>query len=182
MSILKPFEIAACALTGMALVLAAPLSAQGRQPSPKAEDVALTPLTDLNITSKDVPEILLRAVTDVYAVDGMTTCNSLTAEILRLDEALGDDYDAYAEGKGGIDVGRAAQGLVGSIIPFRGLVREVTGAASKDRDMQAAYTAGMVRRGFLKGMGLQRGCAVPARPADRPAPSADDQEEKAGEE
>lgn len=182
MSILKRFEFTACALTGIALIAAAPLAAQGRQPSPKAEDVALTPLTDLNITSKDVPEVLLRAVADVYAMDGMATCNSMTAEILRLDEVLGDDYDGYAEGKGGIDVGRAAQGLVGAIIPFRGLVREVTGAASKDRAMQAAFTAGMVRRGFLKGIGQQRGCAVPARPADRPEPGPEDQEEKAGEE
>lgn len=182
MSILKQFNLSASLLAGLTLAVSAPLAAQGRQPSPKVEDVALTPLTDLNITSKDVDEILLRAVADPYASDGMTTCNSLTAEILRLDEVLGEDYDAYAEGKGGIDVGRAAQGLVGSIIPFRGLVREVTGAAGKDREMQAAFTAGMVRRGFLKGIGQQRGCAVPARPAERPEPEPDDQEEKAGKE
>ncbi|MFN3988929.1 MAG: hypothetical protein ACK4IS_01585 [Erythrobacter sp.] len=164
----------------------APLAAQGRQPSPDVGDVALTPLTDLGITAKDVPEVLLRAVSDPYASEQLHTCNSLTAEILRLDAVLGDDYDAYAEGKGGIDVGRAAQGLVGSIIPFRGLVREVSGAASKERAMQAAYTAGMVRRGFLKGLGQERKCAVPARPAERPAPEPaaepDSEAQKAGKE
>jgi hypothetical protein len=182
MFILKQFDLIAPALAGLALVAAAPLAAQGRQNSPNVEDVALTPLTDLGITSKDVPEILLRAVIAPYDSDTMHTCNSLTAEIMRLDEVLGEDYDAYAEGKGGIDVGRAAQGLVGSIIPFRGLVREVTGAAGKDRAMQAAFTAGMVRRGFLKGLGEERKCAVPARPRDRPAPEPEDQTNEAGEE
>jgi hypothetical protein len=43
-------------------------------------------------------------------------------------------------------------------------VREVTGAASNERALQAAYTAGMARRAFLKGLGRGRGCAYPARP------------------
>ena len=51
-----------------------------------------------------------------------------------------------------------------SILPFRGILREVTGAAENDRALRAAYTAGMVRRGFLKGLGLGRGCKYPARP------------------
>jgi hypothetical protein len=50
---------------------------------------------------------------------------------------------------------------------FRSIVREATGAASNERALQAAFTAGMVRRGFLKGVGLGRGCKYPARP--RPA-------------
>jgi len=184
MPILMRSDTLALAAGLSALLTGAPLGAHGTQPSPDVDDVALTPLTDLGITSKDVPEVLLRAVSDVYASGQLHTCNSLTAEILRLDEALGDDYDAYAEGKGGIDVGRAAQGLVGSIIPFRGLVREVSGAASKERAMQAAYTAGMVRRGFLKGLGQERQCAVPARPAERPAaePEPEAETQEAGKE
>ena len=51
-----------------------------------------------------------------------------------------------------------------SILPFRGVVREVTGAAVNERLLRAAYTAGMARRAFLKGWGLGRGCAYPARP------------------
>ncbi|HSF11433.1 MAG TPA: hypothetical protein VLA50_00535, partial [Erythrobacter sp.] len=56
------------------------------------------------------------------------------------------------------------QSVVGSILPFRGILREVTGAASNDRELRAAYTAGMVRRSFLKGLGMGRGCEYPARP------------------
>lgn len=154
-----------------ALLAGSPLAAQAQQSSPDVGDVAMTPLTDLGIAAKDVPDALLRALVDPYASGTLHTCNSLTAEILRLDEVLGEDYDAYAEGKGGFDVGRAAQSVVGSVIPFRGLVREVSGAASKERAMQAAVTAGMVRRGFLKGLGQERKCAVPASPRERPAPA-----------
>lgn len=162
---------------------ATPLAAQAQPDRPDVGDVAMTPLNDLGIANKDIPEILLRAVLGPYAMEHMHTCNSMTAEILKLDDALGEDYDAYAEGEGGFDVGRAAQGLVGSFIPFRGVVREVSGAAGKDREMAAAITAGMVRRGFLKGIGQERGCDVPARPKDRPAPDASDEgTEKAEEE
>jgi hypothetical protein len=165
------------ALLAACLVMSAPLAAQVQQPGPDVGDVAMTPLNDLGIANKDIPDILLRAVIDPYARKGMVTCNSMVAEIGRLDEVLGEDYDAYAQGKGGFDVGRLAQGVVGSIIPFRGVVREVTGAASKDREMAAAITAGMVRRGYLKGWGQQRGCKVPARPRDRPAPEPETEAE-----
>lgn len=159
---------------------AAPLAAQAQPDRPDVGDVAMTPLNDLGIANKDIPEILLRAVLGPYEMEHMHTCNSMTSEILKLDDVLGDDYDAYAEGKGGFDVGRAAQGLVGSFIPFRGVVREVSGAAGKDREMAAAITAGMVRRGFLKGVGQERGCEIPARPKDRP--ESEEDTEKAEEE
>lgn len=78
---------------------------------------------------------------------------------------LGADYDiAEDDGEKRISEGRIGQSVVGSVIPFRGLVREATGAAEADRNLRAAYTAGMVRRSFLKGWGLGRGCAYPARP------------------
>ena len=48
--------------------------------------------------------------------------------------------------------------LVDSIIPFRGLVREVSGAASSERRVQIATYAGVARRGFLHGMYRARGC------------------------
>ena len=46
---------------------------------------------------------------------------------------------------------------------FRGILREVTGAAGNDRALRAAFTAGMARRAFLKGLGQGKGCAYPAR-------------------
>jgi hypothetical protein len=134
-------------------------------PEPDAKEVAKTPLRDLNIDGRDIPEVLQTAARDPYATAGMGQCDTLVTQIAALDAVLGADYD-IAEDDGGdrISEGRIGQSVVGSIIPFRGILREVTGAADNDRALRAAYTAGMVRRAFLKGWGLGRGCAYPARP------------------
>lgn len=77
---------------------------------------------------------------------------------------LGPDYDFLDRPEGELRPGNIAKGLVGSLIPFRGIVREVTGAAGDERDLLYAITAGMTRRGFLKGLGKGRGCDYPAAP------------------
>jgi hypothetical protein len=152
------------ALAALAAALAAPVQAQV-MPEPDAREVAKTPLRDLNIDARDVPEVLQLAVADPYATKGLGQCNSLVSAIADLDRVLGADYDiAEDDGSDRISEGRIGQSVVGSVIPFRGILREVTGAADNDRKLRAAYTAGMVRRAFLKGWGLGRGCAYPARP------------------
>jgi hypothetical protein len=134
-------------------------------PEPDATEVAKTPLRDLNIDARDVPPVLAAAATDPYATKGLGKCPAIVAEIAALDSVLGADYDiAEGDSRDRISEGRIGQAVVGSILPFRGILREVTGAASNDRELRAAYTAGMVRRAFLKGWGLGRGCAYPARP------------------
>lgn len=134
-------------------------------PEPDATEVAKTPLRDLNIDARDIPEVLQIAVRDPYATQGMETCDALVTTIASLDSVLGADYDiAEDDGEKRLSQGRIGQSVVGSILPFRGILREVTGAAGNERALRAAYTAGMVRRAFLKGWGLGRGCAYPARP------------------
>jgi len=148
-----------------ALALALPAEAQV-MPEPDVTEVAKTPLRDLNIDARDIPEVLQAAARDPYASKGLGECNALVAEIAALDSVLGADYDiAQSDGRDRISEGRIAQSVVGSVIPFRGILREVTGAADNDRNLRAAYTAGMVRRAFLKGWGLGRGCPYPARPS-----------------
>ncbi|WP_245804490.1 hypothetical protein [Erythrobacter tepidarius] len=138
-------------------------------PEPDAAEVAKTPLRDLNLDARDIPELLKQAMENPYATARLKSCNAIIADIAELDEVLGADYDiAEASEGGGINVGRIGQKVVGSIIPFRGILREVTGAADADRALRAAFTAGMVRRGFLKGLGLGRGCRYPARPKPLP--------------
>lgn len=151
-------------LAALTAIAAYPAAAQV-MPEPDATEVAKTPLRDLNIDGRDIPEVLQVASRDPYATQGMENCNALVTAIADLDTVLGADYD-IAEDEGGIrfSEGRIGQSVVGSILPFRGIVREVTGAAGNDRALRAAYTAGMVRRAFLKGWGLGRGCAYPARP------------------
>jgi hypothetical protein len=156
------WPIIAASLAGLCTGVAA-----GAQvvPEPDAAEVARTPLRDLNIDARDIPEVLQQAARDPYSIAGMHSCNALVSEIARLDMVLGADYDiAEATGEKRLSEGRIGQSIVGSIIPFRGIVREATGAARADRTLRAAYTAGMARRAFLKGWGLGRGCAYPARP------------------
>ena len=99
----------------------------------------------------------------------MQSCQGLSSAITGLDDALGDDIDvAYAKSgqeKAGNSVGSVAKSVIGSFIPFRGIIREVSGANAQERDWQRALYAGSVRRAFLKGVGEQRGCGYPARSA-----------------
>lgn len=161
---IRPALALTAALAALAGLAAAPVEAQV-MPEPDAEEVAKTPLRDLNIDARDIPEVLQAAVRAPYSTAGLGKCNALVSAIADLDTVLGADYDiAQDDGERRISEGRIGQSVVGSVIPFRGLVREATGAAEADRNLRAAYTAGMVRRSFLKGWGLGRGCKYPARP------------------
>jgi hypothetical protein len=152
------------ALAALACFAAMPATAQV-MPEPDAAEVAKTPLRDFNIDARDIPEVLQAAARDPYARAGLGKCDTLVRQIADLDMVLGADYDiSDDDGEKRLSQGRVGQSVVGSIIPFRGILREVTGAAGNDRDLRAAYTAGMVRRSFLKGWGMGRGCAYPARP------------------
>lgn len=129
-----------------------------------AGDVATTPLSDLNLKKGEIPVLLIAAQDRPYDLTGMTRCSGLTSAVSNLDVILGEDID-ITDPDGSTSAGKVAQSAVGSLIPFRGLIREVSGANSQDRKLQLAIRAGMARRAFLKGVGLQRGCAYPARPA-----------------
>lgn len=152
---------------GLSLALTAPAAAQVVNQEPDAMDVARTPLEDFNIDSDDLPEVLVAAANDPYATDGLETCNDIVAQIAPLDQVLGSDFDIADDVDGrGISEGKIAQSIVGSFIPFRGIVREVTGANSRRKQFELAVTAGMVRRAFLKGLGLRGDCSYPARPRE----------------
>jgi hypothetical protein len=130
-----------------------------------AKDVALTPLTDLGLRKGEIPQLLIDAQYWPYDLTGLTRCPQIAAAIGQLDAVLGDDIDvAIAKGQSVLP-GRVAQSVVGSFIPFRGVIRELSGASAQDRRVQAAIYAGMARRSFLKGVGQQRGCRYPARSA-----------------
>ena len=153
--------------SALALTMSVPVAAQVNQEEPDAVDVARTPLEDFNVDNEEIPEILTDAVEDPYDAEGLIACNHIVAEIAALDSVLGADFDIPQEERDRISMGRVAKTVVGSFIPFRGLVREVSGANERRREVELAVTAGMVRRGYLKGMGEQRGCDYPARPRDQ---------------
>ncbi len=157
----------ALALAG--LLAAAPLAAQSdenvRDRNPNVRDIATTPITDLNLARDEIPEILVDAAANPYANDGLDSCGELGGEIALLDRVLGADLDIDSDERRDITVGKVAKSAVGSLIPFRGIIREITGAADHQRNFEEAILAGAVRRGYLKGLGEQMGCAYPARPA-----------------
>jgi hypothetical protein len=130
-----------------------------------AKEVVETPVTDLNIKKDQIPLLLVAAEQRPYTLSGLGTCQRLAAAIGELDAVLGDDVDLPQSEGSRVSPGRVAQSVVGSFIPFRGVIREVSGANAHDREMQGAIIAGVARRSFLKGIGQGKGCRYPARSA-----------------
>ena len=135
----------------------------------RAEDVAMSPLADVNLHKKDVPPVLEAALANPYDLAGLNTCAGFSSAIMDLDSALGDDIDVARaktdDEKMGNSAGAIAKSVIGSFIPFRGVIRELSGANAQQRAWDRALYAGSVRRAFLKGVGQSKGCAYPARPA-----------------
>ena len=122
------------------------------------KDVVTQPVKDVGIAKTKIPPSLVEASDAPYSLAGLKTCRQIADAVRVLDAALGPDYPA-----GGPDdkvsVGKAAGGaVVNSLIPFRGIVREVSGAAAADRRLAEATQAGFARRGFLRGVHQTRGC------------------------
>jgi hypothetical protein len=151
----------------LAAAVAAALAGCASRPMPPPGESGMAnpieqPFKDLSLIREVAPEVLVQAAAAPYrpAAD----CADLRAELARLDEALGPDVDRLKAGDG-------LSGLVGDLIggavgvPFRGVVRKVTGAEARDRALKAAVLSGMVRRGYLKGADRQLcGAAVAQLP------------------
>jgi hypothetical protein len=133
--------------------------------------VAESPLRDLNVLRTKIPEVLLQAMADPYDRPGAGRCPDLLTRVTLLDDALGDDLDAPSQKQEGMmDKGRTtvltvASGAASDVLPFRGWIRKLSGAERHDRYVQAAITAGAVRRAYLKGLGEAKGCNPPATPS-----------------
>ncbi len=150
-----------------ALILSVPSQAQSGSPeNPTIKDTA-NKVTE-PFDGKEAPAKLVAIQGDPYSLAGMRKCAAIQQEIVELDEVLGPDVNETEEQsvakKRERTVGRVAGSVAGSIIPFRSLIGEITGANAERRRYAEAVYAGTVRRGFLKGVGLERGCKAPARP------------------
>ena len=129
------------------------------------------PLEDFNLKREDIPEVLLQAQANPYVVTDQDECSAIAAEISRLDDALGPDIDAPAVEESTPMDQQAAALALGAVrstatdfVPFRSWVRRLSGAAQHSREVQTAIRAGLSRRAFLKGVGMQKNCAPPAAP------------------
>lgn len=156
-------------------------------------DAVSAPFKDFGLVKAKIPAILLEAEAEPYKRPARMDCPGLAHEVARLDLALGPDIDIPREAskptmlvRGSRAASDAALDAVRDLttgwIPFRSTVRRLTGAADNQDDVEDAVQAGSLRRAYLKGLGLQMGCAHPAAPlpaptketiiaADTPAPA-----------
>jgi hypothetical protein len=162
-----------------AALLACAAPALARPPgSPTLVGAATQPLRDLNLVRPKVAQPLQDARAAPYAVADLGACETIGAEIADLDAVLGPDVDADAQKGPSMVKTLAASAVSGAVkLPFRGVVRRITGAEARDRVRDQSVAAGMARRAFLKGVSLSRchaddtpyldiaAAAAPAQPA-----------------
>lgn len=137
-----------------------------------AFEAVQSPLVDLNIKRDDIPEHLQKISGNPYALPAPLQCSKMRDELKELDAMLGPDMQVRADGKGAVDntdyVEEGASMLQGeaigfvagkaSFIPFRGIVRQITGAAKHSKDVATAYESGKLRRAYLKGLSSALKC------------------------
>ncbi|WP_448662367.1 hypothetical protein ACG3SL_17115 [Sphingomonas sp. CJ20] len=145
---------------GLALTAATPALAQNKKQSTadQAGQIAEQPAKDVGAVRTKIPPVLQTAARGPYSLSGLGKCRAIGAAIDDLDEALGDDFTAGVDRKKSRKFRVTGDTVAGLIVPFRGIVREVSGAASAQRELNAAIDAGFARRGFLRGVYQTRGC------------------------
>ena len=129
----------------------------------KAGEIASQPARDVGAQKIDIPAPIQQAAAAPYSLKGLRTCTQLNRAIFELDDVLGPDYDgavAVHENKAGKLAEAGGKTIVNTIIPFRGLVREISGAAPAERRLNADIRAGFARRGFLRGVATARKCRL----------------------
>lgn len=127
--------------------------------TPDMGSAVMSPVNDIGFDDIEIPEYL-GMMTDPYATSP-ATCNSLRAEVIKLDLLLGDDLDVpekEAERREQTALNATSSTLGSVLIPFRGVVRALSGAAANEREAREAYERGLVRRAYLKGIGQEMDC------------------------
>lgn len=161
------------ALLALGACASQPMPAPGHEEG--VERAISQPLRDLSLIREVAPDVLLRAAVSPYGAASIKDCGDARAAVAELDAVLGPDLTPNAK-----SAGFTAEGLAGDLVggaiglPFRGVVRMVTGADERDKALRSAILAGMVRRGFLKGRMSAMGCPLPSPPpesavAEKPA-------------
>lgn len=145
------------------VVIAVPVAAQSGDKKDSVGgdtvDAITQPLSDLNLRSKDIPLVLQVAELAPYDLSALDNCSTVTTEIGRLEDVLGPDADAPPDRDGIVNKGLKFGGnMLGGFIPFRGIVRQLSGANAERAKWQTAIYAGVARRSFLKGYAKGLGC------------------------
>jgi hypothetical protein len=129
----------------------------------KAGEIASQPARDVGAEKVEIPVPIQQAATAPYSLTGLRSCAQLGRAIFELNDVLGPDYGgpvAVHENKAGKLAEAGGKTIVNTIIPFRGLVREISGAAPAERKLNADIRAAFARRGFLRGVATARKCKL----------------------
>lgn len=127
----------------------------------RATEIVTQPVRDVGMANAKIPPVLVSANEDPYSLAGLKTCKQLGSAVEALNEALGPDFQTggrYRENRMSKLAEAGGKTVVNSILPFRSLVREVSGAAPADRRLRAAVEAGYARRGYLRGVYVTKRC------------------------
>ena len=140
-------------------------------PSPDKAAVTL----DLGLLGPETPATLTEAAKAPYMVPPGADCAWLRSQIASLDLVLGPDVDIPpAPRNPGDQIERTAGDALAGMVPYRGVIRWMTGAGRKERARTQAVLAAAARRGFLKGVAWSRACGElrATEPHDHATPDA----------
>jgi hypothetical protein len=136
-----------------------------RQIGESASKVASAPFKDVGVIREKIPPVLIEARKTTYALPSPLTCRTIFDAVDALDAELAPDLDAAStQIKSGMSATELGETVVHGLIPMRSWIRKLSGAEKNANAVQAAILAGSVRRGYLKGVGLQMRCKPPAAP------------------
>ena len=165
---LRSRPLAQILLPLVALLVAGCTTSHSVRPSSadRARQVVTQPLNDLNLSRTRLPEPLVRARQAPFASGLTWDCVALANEIALLTQHLGPRFSAAGSGEPKAAATSqaedaawgAARGATGSLIPFRGIIRWLSGAEQEERKVEDAILAGYVRRAWLEGIGDERRC------------------------
>lgn len=127
---------------------------------------ASSPLRDVNLMQEPIPG-QLRALNQPYGYTDKGGCEAWTREIKELEAALlanegrrvgyRRDSDTFTGRTGNLrDVG--VKSAASQILPFRGVVRQVSGAAQFEQQANRASDKARYRIGYLVGLGRASRC------------------------
>jgi hypothetical protein len=129
----------------------------------RAGEIATQPVRDVGIDRKDLPKVLQEVAQNPYAAPSTPSCRGLNIALGELNAVLGEDFAvgvAANEDRSEKIAEAVGRTIVNSLVPFRGLVREISGAAPAERRLEAAVTIGIARRGYLRGLASAKGCKI----------------------
>lgn len=129
----------------------------------RAGEIATQPARDVGAEKIKVPPAVEQAAVAPYTLTGLRTCAQIGRAIADLNDALGPDYTgslSVHENRVGQLAEAGGKTIVNAFLPFRALVREISGAAPAERRLNAEIRAAFARRGFLRGVAAGRKCRL----------------------